>query len=235
MSKELANGADESLCPHLNAINQAAGEGTSNDDWWPDQLNLGILRQHSNLTNPLGEDFDYVEAFKSLDLDAVKKDLTELMTDSQDFWPAYYGHYGPFFVRMTWHAAGTYRIEDGRGGGGTGAQRFAPLNSWPDNGNLDKARALLQPMKQKFGNAISWADLLVLTGNVALESMGFETFGFGGGREDIWAPEDDIYWGPETEWLASERTDSNGELYNPLGAAHMGLIYVNPEGPMGQS
>lgn len=233
MSKELANGADESLCPHLNAINQAAGEGTSNDDWWPDQLNLGILRQQSNLTNPLGEDFDYVEAFKSLDLDAVKKDLTELMTDSQDWWPADYGHYGPFFVRMTWHAAGTYRVQDGRGGAVGGQQRFAPLNSWPDNANLDKARRLLWPIKQKYGNKLSWADLLVLTGNVALESMGFKTFGFAGGRKDDWEADKSVNWGPEKVWVGDERHDEEGVLKGNLAADHMGLIYVNPAGPNG--
>jgi catalase-peroxidase len=224
-------------CPVMHGSNSAhTGKGqTATQHWWPNQLDLRSLHQHAPASNPLGDDFDYSEAFLGLDYEALKKDLTDLMTDSKEWWPADYGHYGPFFIRMTWHAAGTYRIEDGRGGGGTGAQRFAPLNSWPDNGNLDKARALLQPIKQKYGNAISWADLLCLTGNVALESMGFETFGFAGGRADIWAPEDDIYWGPETEWLASERTDDNGELYNPLGAAHMGLIYVNPEGPLGQS
>ncbi|MFK8024711.1 MAG: catalase/peroxidase HPI [Ilumatobacter sp.] len=223
-------------CPVIhgdNAAHIAKGE-TAVHGWWPNALDLRMLHQNHPASNPLG-DFDYSEAFLALDYEALKQDLTDLMTDSQDWWPADYGHYGPFFIRMTWHAAGTYRIEDGRGGGGTGAQRFAPLNSWPDNGNLDKARALLQPIKQKYGNAISWADLLVLTGNVALESMGFETFGFGGGRADIWAPEDDIYWGPETEWLGSNRTQDNGELFQPLGAAHMGLIYVNPEGPMGQS
>jgi len=233
MSKELANGADESLCPHLNAINQAAGEGTTNDDWWPDQLNLGILRQHSNLTNPLGEDFDYVEAFKSLDLDALKKDLIDLMTDSQDWWPADYGHYGPFFIRMTWHAAGTYRVQDGRGGAVGGQQRFAPLNSWPDNANLDKARRLLWPIKQKYGNKISWADLLILTGNVALESMGFKTFGFAGGRRDDWEADKSVNWGPEKVWVADERHDEEGVLKGNLAADHMGLIYVNPAGPNG--
>jgi len=233
MSKEMANGADESLCPHLNAINQAAGEGTTNDDWWPDQLNLGILRQHSNLTNPLGEDFDYVEAFKSLDLDALKKDLIDLMTDSQDWWPADYGHYGPFFIRMTWHAAGTYRVQDGRGGAVGGQQRFAPLNSWPDNANLDKARRLLWPIKQKYGNKISWADLLVLTGNVALESMGFKTFGFAGGRRDDWEADKSVNWGPEKVWVADERHDEEGVLKGNLAADHMGLIYVNPAGPNG--
>jgi len=233
MSKELANGADASMCPHLNAMNQAAGEGTSIDYWWPEQLNLGILRQHSNLTNPLGEDFDYVEAFKSLDLDALKKDLTDLMTDSQDWWPADYGHYGPFFIRMTWHAAGTYRVQDGRGGAVGGQQRFAPLNSWPDNANLDKARRLLWPIKQKYGNKISWADLLVLTGNVALESMGFKTFGFAGGRRDDWEADKSTNWGPEKVWVGDERHDEDGMLKGNLAADHMGLIYVNPAGPNG--
>ncbi|WP_421806062.1 catalase/peroxidase HPI [Flagellimonas sp.] len=233
MSKELANGADASMCPHLNAMNQAAGEGTSIDYWWPEQLNLGILRQHSNLTNPLGEDFDYVEAFKSLDLDALKKDLTDLMTDSQDWWPADYGHYGPFFIRMTWHAAGTYRVQDGRGGAVGGQQRFAPLNSWPDNANLDKARRLLWPIKQKYGNKISWADLLVLTGNVALESMGFKTFGFAGGRRDDWEADKATNWGPEKVWVGDERHDDDGMLKGNLAADHMGLIYVNPAGPNG--
>lgn len=224
---------DISKCPFLNGeLNQAAGGGTTNRDWWPNSLNLNILRQHSNLADPMDEDFDYAEEFKSLDLASVKKDLTELMTNSQDWWPADYGHYGPFFIRMAWHAAGTYRIADGRGGGGTGAQRFAPLNSWPDNANLDKARLLLWPIKQKYGKKISWADLLILTGNVAHESMGLPMYGFAGGREDIWQPEEDIYWGSEAEWLGNKaRYSEEGELENPLGAAHMGLIYVNPEGP----
>lgn len=224
---------DISKCPFLNGeLNQAAGGGTTNRDWWPNSLNLNILRQHSNLADPMDEDFDYAEEFKSLDLAAVKKDLTDLMTNSQDWWPADYGHYGPFFIRMAWHAAGTYRIADGRGGGGTGAQRFAPLNSWPDNANLDKARLLLWPIKQKYGKKISWADLLILTGNVAHESMGLPMYGFAGGREDIWQPEEDIYWGSEAEWLGNKaRYSEEGELENPLGAAHMGLIYVNPEGP----
>jgi len=224
---------DISKCPFLNGeLNQAAGGGTTNRDWWPNSLNLNILRQHSNLADPMDEDFDYAEEFKSLDLAAVKKDLTDLMTDSQDWWPADYGHYGPFFIRMAWHAAGTYRIADGRGGGGTGAQRFAPLNSWPDNANLDKARLLLWPIKQKYGKKISWADLLILTGNVAHESMGLPMYGFAGGRKDIWQPEEDIYWGSEAEWLGNKaRYSEKGELENPLGAAHMGLIYVNPQGP----
>ncbi|MCT8339749.1 catalase/peroxidase HPI [Flavobacteriaceae bacterium TK19130] len=221
-------------CPFLNGeLHQAAGGGTNNRDWWPNQLNLGILRQHSNLADPMGEDFDYAEEFKKLDLKAVKKDLEELMTDSQDWWPADYGHYGPFFIRMAWHSAGTYRIADGRGGGGSGSQRFAPLNSWPDNANLDKARLLLWPIKQKYGKKISWADLMILAGNVAHESMGLEMFGFAGGREDIWQPEEDIYWGSETEWLGNKDRYAEDDLENPLGAAHMGLIYVNPEGHNG--
>ena len=225
----------ESKCPFLNGeLHQAAGGGTTNRDWWPNQLNLNILRQHSSLSDPMDDDFNYAEEFKSLDLEAVKKDLYTLMTDSQDWWPADYGHYGPFFIRMAWHAAGTYRIADGRGGGGTGAQRFAPLNSWPDNANLDKARLLLWPVKQKYGKKLSWADLLILAGNCAHESMGLKMFGFGGGREDIWQPEEDIYWGSEAEWLGNKkRYNEEGELENPLGAAHMGLIYVNPEGPNG--
>ena len=204
-----------------------------NNDWWPDQLNLGILHQQSSLSNPMGEEFDYAQEFKSLDLDAVVKDLRALMTDSQEWWPADFGHYGPLFIRMAWHSAGTYRIHDGRGGGGRGAQRFAPLNSWPDNVNLDKARRLLWPIKQKYGRKISWADLMILAGNVALDSMGFKTFGFGGGRADIWEPEEDIYWGPETKWLGDERYKGDRQLENPLGAVQMGLIYVNPEGPNG--
>lgn len=224
---------NESKCPFSGgAVKQSAGTGTTNRDWWPNQLNLNILRQHSNLVNPMDEDFDYTEEFKKLDLEAVKKDISNLMTDSQDWWPADYGHYGPFFIRMAWHAAGTYRIADGRGGGGTGSQRFAPLNSWPDNANLDKARLLLWPIKQKYGKKISWADLLILTGNVAHESMGLPMYGFAGGREDIWQPEEDIYWGSEGEWLGNKmRYAEDGELENPLGAAHMGLIYVNPQGP----
>lgn len=225
---------ESSKCPYLGGqLNQAAGGGASNRDWWPNQLKLNILRQHSNLSNPVGEGFSYAEAFKSLDLAAVKQDLTDLMTDSQEWWPADYGHYGPFMIRMAWHSAGTYRIADGRGGAGSGSQRFAPLNSWPDNANLDKARLLLWPIKQKYGNKLSWADLMVLAGNVALESMGFQTFGFAGGREDIWEPEEDIYWGPEAEWLGDKRYTGDRELENPLGAVQMGLIYVNPEGPNG--
>ncbi|MEX0314315.1 MAG: catalase/peroxidase HPI [Allomuricauda sp.] len=224
----------ESKCPFMNgALKHGAGGGTSNSDWWPNQLKLNILRQHSSLSNPMDEEFNYAEEFKSLDLDAVKKDLFDLMTDSQDWWPADYGHYGPFFIRMAWHSAGTYRIADGRGGAGSGTQRFAPLNSWPDNANLDKARLLLWPIKQKYGKKISWADLMILAGNCALESMGFKTFGFGGGREDVWHPEEDIYWGAETEWLGDKRYEGDRELENPLGAVQMGLIYVNPEGPNG--
>lgn len=226
---------DAAKCPFLNGdLNQAAGGGTTNRDWWPNSLNLNILRQHSEKANPMDPDFNYAEAFKSLDLEAVKQDLRTLMTDSQDWWPADYGHYGPFFIRMAWHAAGTYRISDGRGGGGTGAQRFAPLNSWPDNANLDKARVLLWPVKKKYGKKISWADLLILAGNVAHESMGLPMYGFAGGREDIWQPEEDIYWGSEATWLGNkERYNETGELEKQMGAAHMGLIYVNPEGPNG--
>jgi catalase-peroxidase len=206
----------------------------SNRDWWPNQLNLQVLHQHQPDSNPLDADFDYAAAFATLDVDALKQDLVDAMTTSQEWWPADYGHYGPLFIRMTWHAAGTYRIHDGRGGGGTGAQRFAPLNSWPDNGNLDKARRVLWPIKQKYGNKISWADLLILAGNVAMESMGFKTFGFGFGREDIWSPEEDIYWGPEDTWLGDERYAGDRELQGPFGAVQMGLIYVNPEGPNGE-
>ena len=212
---------------------QATGRGTTNRDWWPNQLNLDILHQHSSKSNPMGEGFNYAKEFKSLNLEALKKDLRKLMTKSQDWWPADFGHYGPLFIRMAWHSAGTYRIGDGRGGAGNGSQRFAPLNSWPDNANLDKARRLLWPIKQKYGQKISWADLMILAGNVALESMGFKTFGFGGGREDIWEPEKDIYWGSESEWLGDKRYTGDRELENPLGAVQMGLIYVNPEGPNG--
>ncbi|HEY5729517.1 MAG TPA: catalase/peroxidase HPI, partial [Anaerolineales bacterium] len=212
----------------------ASGGGTSNRDWWPNQLNLKILHQHSSKSNPMGEEFNYAEVFKKLDLEALKKDLAALMTDSQDWWPADYGHYGGLFIRMAWHSAGTYRMGDGRGGGGTGNQRFAPLNSWPDNINLDKARRLLWPIKQKYGNKISWADLMILAGNVALESMGFKTFGFAGGRVDIWEPEEDIYWGTESEWLGDKRYSGKRDLENPLAAVQMGLIYVNPEGPNGE-
>ena len=225
----------EAKCPFSGgAGSHTVATAPTNAGWWPQQLNLKMLHQQSAKSNPMGAAFNYAEAFKTLDLDAVVKDLTALMTDSQDWWPADYGHYGPFFVRMTWHAAGTYRIADGRGGAGTGAQRFAPLNSWPDNGNLDKARRLLWPIKQKYGRKLSWADLLVLAGNVAMDSMGFKTFGFGGGRPDIWEPEDEIYWGPETTWLGDARYSGDRELANPLGAVQMGLIYVNPEGPNGK-
>ncbi len=225
----------ESKCPfHGGAVKQAAGTGTSNRDWWPNQLKLNILRQNSSLSNPMDESFNYAEAFQSLDLAAVKKDIFELMTTSQTWWPADYGHYGPFFIRMAWHSAGTYRIADGRGGAGSGTQRFAPLNSWPDNANLDKARLLLWPIKKKYGKKLSWADLMILAGNCALESMGLKTFGFGGGREDVWEPEEDIYWGAESEWLGDKRYTGDRELENPLGAVQMGLIYVNPEGPNGK-
>ncbi|MEQ9412903.1 MAG: catalase/peroxidase HPI [Cyclobacteriaceae bacterium] len=221
-------------CPfHGGEVKYTAGGGTSNRDWWPNQLNLNILRQHAPISNPMGKNFNYSKEFNKLNLKAIKKDLTQLMTDSQDWWPADYGHYGPLFIRMAWHSAGTYRIQDGRGGAGSGSQRFAPLNSWPDNGNLDKARLLLWPIKQKYGKKISWADLMILAGNVALESMGFKTFGFAGGRVDVWEPEQDIYWGAETEWLGDKRYTGDRELENPLGAVQMGLIYVNPEGPNG--
>lgn len=228
-------GGDISNCPFFGgtAPKQSAGGGTGNKDWWPNQLKVNILRQNSSLSNPMGEDFDYAEEFKKLDYAALKKDLNDLMTDSQEWWPADFGHYGGLFIRMAWHAAGTYRVGDGRGGAGAGQQRFAPLNSWPDNANLDKARRLLWPIKQKYGNKISWADLMVLTGNVALESMGFKTFGFGGGRADVWEPEQDVYWGTETEWLDDKRYSGDRELEDPLAAVVMGLIYVNPEGPDG--
>src|SRR5687768_16104298 len=228
-----ANGT-EAKCPfHNGAIKQIAGSGTQNRDWWPNQLKLNVLRQHSSLSNPMGEKFNYAEEFKSLDFAALKKDLHALMTDSQEWWPADFGHYGPLFIRMAWHSAGTYRVHDGRGGGGAGQQRFAPINSWPDNVSLDKARRLLWPIKQKYGRKISWADLMILAGNVALESMGFKTFGFGGGRADTWEPEQDIYWGSEGKWLEDKRYSGDRELENPLGAVQMGLIYVNPEGPNG--
>jgi catalase-peroxidase len=224
----------DSKCPITGGTDKpTASSGTSNRDWWPNQLNLNILHQHSSKSNPMGEDFNYAEEFKKLDLAAVKKDLYALMTDSQDWWPADYGHYGGLFIRMAWHSAGTYRMGDGRGGAGSGNQRFAPLNSWPDNVNLDKARRLLWPIKQKYGRKISWADLMILTGNVALESMGFKTFGFAGGREDVWEPEEDIYWGSEAEWLGDKRYTGDRDLENPLAAVQMGLIYVNPEGPNG--
>ena len=223
----------EAKCPfNHGSMRKMAGGGTQNQDWWPNQLNLNVLRQHSNLSNPLGEDFNYAEAFASVDYDALKQDIMEVMTTSQDWWPADYGHYGPFFIRMAWHSAGTYRTSDGRGGAGAGMQRFAPLNSWPDNTNLDKARLLLWPIKQKYGQAISWADLMILAGNCALESMGLKTFGFAGGRADVWEPET-VYWGSEREWLADKRYKGDRELENPLAAVQMGLIYVNPEGPNG--
>ena len=230
-----ANGnGDIAKCPYLGGVlKETAGGGSVNRDWWPNQLNLNILRQHSSLSDPMDPDFNYAEEFKKLDLAAVKEDLYELMTDSQDWWPADYGHYGPFFIRMAWHSAGTYRIADGRGGAGAGTQRFVPLNSWPDNANLDKARLLLWPIKQKYGKKLSWADLMVLAGNCAMESMGFRTFGFGGGRADVWEPQEDVYWGPESEWLGDKRYTGDRELENPLGAVQMGLIYVNPQGPNG--
>jgi len=225
---------NENKCPFMGGVQkQSAGGGTSNQDWWPNQLKLNILRQNSSKSDPMGKAFNYAKEFKSLNLDAIKKDIFDLMTTSQDWWPADYGHYGPFFIRMAWHSAGTYRIADGRGGAGSGTQRFAPLNSWPDNVNLDKARLLLWPIKKKYGKKISWADLMILAGNCALESMGFKTFGFAGGREDVWEPEQDIYWGSETEWLGDKRYTGDRELENPLGAVQMGLIYVNPEGPNG--
>lgn len=235
MADNHAMSGDISKCPFHNGTmkKSTAGSAPTNRDWWPNQIKLNILRQHSTLSNPMDPGFNYAEAFKSLDLAAVKKDLTDLMTTSQDWWPADYGHYGPFMIRMAWHSAGTYRIADGRGGAGSGTQRFAPLNSWPDNTNLDKARLLLWPVKQKYGNKLSWADLMILAGNVALESMGFKTFGFAGGREDVWEPEEDIYWGSETEWLGDKRYSGDRDLENPLGAVQMGLIYVNPEGPNG--
>ena len=230
----MENSKNEAKCPFTGgSFKQGAGGGTRNRDWWPNMLKLNILRQHSDLSNPMGDNFNYAEEFKKLDLKALKADIFELMTNSQDWWPADYGHYGPFFIRMAWHSAGTYRISDGRGGAGSGTQRFAPLNSWPDNTNLDKARLLLWPLKQKYGNKISWADLMILAGNCALESMGFKTFGFGGGREDVWEPEEDIYWGSESKWLDDKRYTGDRELENPLAAVQMGLIYVNPEGPNG--
>ena len=232
--KSLNVNDSDAKCPfHNGAIKQTAGGGTRNRDWWPNQLKLNVLRQHSSLSNPMGKDFNYAKEFKSLDLKAVKKDIFELMTTSQEWWPADYGHYGPFFIRMAWHSAGTYRVGDGRGGAGAGQQRFAPLNSWPDNANLDKARLLLWPVKQKYGRKLSWADLMVLAGNCALESMGFKTFGFAGGREDVWEPQEDVYWGSESKWLGDSRYTKNRELEAPLGAVQMGLIYVNPEGPNG--
>ncbi|MFN9576639.1 MAG: peroxidase family protein, partial [Gemmatimonadota bacterium] len=221
-------------CPVMHGTSPAKAGGRSNRDWWPNQLNLAMLHQNPPAGNPLGADFDYAREFSTLDLDAVVADLHVVMTDSKPWWPADWGHYGPFFIRMAWHAAGTYRTADGRGGAGNGSQRFAPLNSWPDNGNLDKARRLLWPVKRKYGNKLSWADLFILAGNVALESMGFRTFGFGGGREDVWEPEQDIYWGPEAEWLGDKRYSGDRELEQPLAAVQMGLIYVNPEGPNGK-
>ncbi len=227
------NPGAESKCPFSGAVKQVAGRGTQNVDWWPNQLKLNILRQHSSLSNPMNPNFDYAAAFQSLDLAAVKKDIIDVLTTSQDWWPADYGHYGPFIIRMAWHSAGTYRTTDGRGGGGRGMQRFAPLNSWPDNANLDKARLLLWPVKKKYGQNLSWADLMILAGNCALESMGFKTFGFSGGRADVWEPDEDVYWGSEREWLGDKRYTGDRELENPLAAVQMGLIYVNPEGPNG--
>ncbi|MGC1492485.1 MAG: catalase/peroxidase HPI [Candidatus Acidiferrum sp.] len=232
IAKQDKNSSAESKCPVIGGARRSAGATSA--DWWPNQLNLKILHQHSPLSDPMDKEFNYAEEFKSLDLKAVIKDLHALMTDSQDWWPADFGHYGPLFIRMAWHSAGTYRIGDGRGGAGSGQQRFAPLNSWPDNVNLDKARRLLWPIKQKYGRKISWADLMVLAGNVALESMGFKTFGFGGGREDVWEPEEDVFWGPEGKWLADERYSGDRDLQKPLAAVQMGLIYVNPEGPNGK-
>ena len=228
-----ANAGSESRCPVAHGRAPHPTQGGGNRGWWPNQLNLKILAKNPAVANPLGEEFNYAEAFKTLDLAAVKQDIEEVLTTSQDWWPADYGHYGPFMIRMAWHSAGTYRISDGRGGAGAGQQRFAPLNSWPDNANLDKARRLLWPVKKKYGQKLSWADLMILAGNVALESMGFKTFGFGGGREDVWEPDEDVYWGPETTWLGDERYTGDRELENPLAAVQMGLIYVNPEGPNG--
>src|SRR6478736_3635854 len=227
MEKHATNG--EAKCP----FHQPADGGTKNQDWWPNQLKLNLLRQHSSLSNLMGKDFNYAEEFKKLDVEALKKDLHALMTDSQEWWPADFGHYGPMFIRMAWHSAGTYRSGDGRGGAGRGQQRFSPLNSWPDNVNIDKARRMLWPIKQKYGKKISWADLYILTGNIALESMGFKTFGFAGGREDVWEPDQDVYWGAEKTWLADKRYSGDRDLENPLAAVQMGLIYVNPEGPNG--
>ncbi|TAH20832.1 MAG: catalase/peroxidase HPI [Cytophagales bacterium] len=235
MEEQKNSAASEGKCPFTGgAVKKSAGNGIRNRDWWPNQLKLNILRQHSALSNPMGKKFNYAEEFKSLDLNVLKQDIFKLMTSSQDWWPADYGHYGPFFIRMAWHSAGTYRIADGRGGAGAGTQRFAPLNSWPDNANLDKARLLLWPIKQKYGRKISWADLMILAGNCALESMGFQTFGFAGGREDVWEPQEDVYWGNEKTWLGDNRYTGDRELENPLGAVQMGLIYVNPEGPNGK-
>lgn len=233
-AKTESNQNSEAKCPfNHGALNQGAGGGTRNTDWWPNLLKLNILRQHSSLSNPMDKQYNYAEEFKKLDLKAVKKDIFQLMTTSQEWWPADFGHYGPFFIRMAWHSAGTYRIHDGRGGAGSGTQRFAPLNSWPDNANLDKARLLLWPVKKKYGKQLSWGDLMILAGNCALESMGFKTFGFGGGREDVWEPQEDVYWGSESKWLGDKRYTGDRELENPLAAVQMGLIYVNPEGPNG--
>ncbi|MFZ1581199.1 MAG: peroxidase family protein, partial [Saprospiraceae bacterium] len=234
MENSMDHATSSGKCPFTGHTSGSNGmKGLTNKDWWPNQLRLNILRQNSAKSDPMDKDFNYAKEFNSLDFAALKKDIFDLMTTSQDWWPADFGHYGPLFVRMSWHSAGTYRISDGRGGAGSGTQRFAPLNSWPDNANLDKARMLLWPIKKKYGRKISWADLLVLAGNCALESMGFETYGFGGGREDVWEPEEDIYWGPEAEWLGDKRYTGDRELENPLGAVQMGLIYVNPEGPNG--
>ena len=227
------NVEERAACPVAAGKHPTEG-GATNRGWWPKQLNLKILRKHPAVANPMGEDFDYAAAFDTLDLAEVKRDIEQVLTTSQDWWPADFGHYGPLMIRMAWHSAGTYRISDGRGGAGAGMQRFAPLNSWPDNGNLDKARRLLWPVKQKYGRTLSWADLMVLTGNVALESMGFKTFGFAGGRADVWEPDEDVYWGPEDEWLGDERYTGDRELESPLAAVQMGLIYVNPEGPNGE-
>src|SRR5271156_480867 len=230
--------ASEAKCPvdhgQIPASPVSRPSGRTNRDWWPNHLKLELLHAHSELSDPMGAEFDYAKEFKTIDYEGLKKDLAFVMTDSQDWWPADFGHYGPLFIRMAWHSAGTYRIADGRGGGGRGQQRYAPLNSWPDNASLDKARRLIWPVKQKYGHKISWADLMILTGNVALESMGLKTFGFGGGREDVWEPEEDIYWGPEGKWLADERYSGDRDLANPLAAVQMGLIYVNPEGPNGK-
>ena len=231
--KELSNGKS-GKCPFTSGeLKFSSGKGTKNNDWWPNQLNLNILRQHSRLSNPMDKNFNYSDEFKKIDLKKLKREIYDLMTDSKEWWPADYGHYGPFFIRMAWHSAGTYRIGDGRGGAGSGTLRFSPLNSWPDNTNLDKARLLLWPIKKKYGKSLSWADLMILTGNCALESMGFKTFGFAGGREDVWEPDEDIYWGSEKEWLGDDRYTGDRDLENPLGAVQMGLIYVNPEGPNG--
>ena len=225
--------AKDGSMPHVTPAEKGSAQTNKNKEWWPNQLNLDLLRQNSNLSNPMGSNFDYAKEFKKLDYAALKKDLRDLMTDSQDWWPADFGNYGGLFIRMAWHSAGTYRTGDGRGGSRAGQERFAPLNSWPDNGNLDKARRLLWPIKQKYGNKISWADLMILTGNVALESMGFKTFGFAGGRADVWEPETNVYWGSETKWLDDQRYSEGRKLESPLAAVQMGLIYVNPEGPNG--